>query len=117
LGVSGGSGDRSRRERGRGSGRVASGSSSSLRCQADRTRGWIQVKISCWALQRFATENPWVGLKRNKKRERRKAKLGHALTEFKFEFEISHTRFESLSKHSPEVSNMTKRSWPKFEIF
>jgi hypothetical protein len=53
----------------------------------------------------------------HKKRERRKAKLGHALTEFKFEFEISHTRFESLSKHSLEVSNMTKRSWPKFEFF
>jgi phage-related minor tail protein len=56
-------------------------------------------------------------LKRNKKRERRKAKLGHALNEFKSEFEISHTQFESLSKHSLEVSNMTKRSWPKFEFF
>jgi hypothetical protein len=63
---------------------LASGSSSSLRCQADRTRGWIQAKISCWALQRFAAETLGSILKRNKKRERRKAKLGHALTEFKF---------------------------------
>jgi hypothetical protein len=78
------------RERGRGSGRVASGSSSSLRCRADRTRGWIQVKISCWGLQRFAAEtlgSVWKEIRR----ERRMAKLGHALTEFKFEFEISHT--------------------------
>jgi hypothetical protein len=49
-------------------------------------------------LQRFAGETPLVGLKRNKKREIRMAKLGHALTEFKFELEFSHTQFESLSK-------------------
>jgi hypothetical protein len=76
---------------------LASGSPPSLRSNQIR-QGRSLARFPCWALQRFASETPLVGLKRNKKRERRMAKLGHALTEFKFELEFSHTRFESLSK-------------------
>jgi hypothetical protein len=62
---------------------------------------------------------PLGRLAKEGKREREK-RIGKArvhLAEFKFKFEFLQTRFENLSKKSLEVSNMVKRSWPKFEDF
>jgi hypothetical protein len=55
--------------------------------------------------------------KKEKEREKRIGKARVHLAEFKFKFEFLQTRFENLSKNSLEVSNMVKRSWPKFEDF
>jgi hypothetical protein len=56
-------------------------------------------------------------LQKKAKREKRIGRARVHLAEFKFKFEFLQTRFANLSKWSPKVSNMVKRSWPKFEDF
>jgi hypothetical protein len=50
-----------------------------------------------------------------KKKEREM--LGSLWPKFKFEFEFFKLGLENEQGWSPEVSNLVRRSWPKFEEF